>query len=129
MQQKDLAWIAVSIPRHDMHVEMGLMLTGLCPIVLKYIHSKSTKGFNGCARNVLHETVHTFEFPALNVQNGLTMPPWNNEHRPALVLALIKFCYRVLILGDDRELSCTRQIVAEAAGRVRRELESHWSLS
>jgi hypothetical protein len=32
----------------------------------------------------------------------------------------------VLILGNDRALSCTRQIVAEAAGSVRWKLESHW---
>jgi hypothetical protein len=56
------------------------------------------------------------------------MLPWNDEHGAALKLSLIDLRYCVFILGNNRALSCTRQVVAEAAGSVRGKFKSHWRL-
>jgi hypothetical protein len=46
------------------------------------------------------------------------MLPWNDKHRTSFVLAFINLGDCVLILGNNRALSCTGQIVAETTGRV-----------
>jgi hypothetical protein len=97
-----------------------------CTIVLKDAHAMSIERLGCCVRNNAHETVHTLNLSFFDIQNRFTMLPWNDEHGAALKLSLIDLRYCVLVLGNDRALSCTRKIVAEAAGSVRWKLESHW---
>ncbi len=109
-------WIIAFEARNNMHVKVRLMLSATSAVVLKDVHSPSIKGSGGCARDLLHKTVDALDLIAPNVQNGLAMISWNDEHCPAFVLTLVDFGYCVLVLGNNRTFSRAGEVVAEAAG-------------
>jgi hypothetical protein len=123
--QENPLWVTVSEAWNNMHVKVRLALPCPAAVVLEDVHSLSVEGSDCCVRHFSHETVYALDLRAPDVQDGLAMIPRDDKHCPAFVLTLIDFGDCVLIFGNDRTLSCTRQVVAEAAGCVWRKLKSH----